>query len=84
MAEIKSNQLEIELNETKRNENEAVRFAKIAKDELGKVHESSLQWRKRTSELTAENKWYKDVLEKHVEPVSCQAFEIFILLILLI
>ena len=70
-AEIKSKLLEIELNETKRNKNEAVRLAKI---ELGKVHESSLQWRKRTSELTAENKWYKDILEKHVEPVSLSRF----------
>jgi hypothetical protein len=71
-AEIKSNQLEIELNETKKNENEAIRLAKIAKDDLGKVHESSLHWKKRTSELTAENKRYKDMLEKHVEFVSCQ------------
>jgi len=71
-AEIKSNQLEIELNETKKNENEAIRLAKIARDDLGKVHESSLQWRKRISELTAENKWYKDILEKHVEPARLQ------------
>ena len=73
-AEIKSNQLEAELIETKKNENEAIRLAKIAKDDLGKAQESSLQWRKRTSELTAENKWHKDMLEKHVESVSCQAF----------
>ena len=83
-AEIKSKQLEIELNETKKNEKEAIRLAKISKDDLGKVHESSLQWRKRTSELTAENKWYKDILEKHVESVSCQASYIELLFILLI
>jgi chromosome segregation ATPase len=87
-AEMKSNQLEIELNETKKNENEAFRLAKNAKDDLGKVHESSLQWKKRTSELAAENNWCKDILEKlyqdileehvQVEPVSCQTFEIFI------
>lgn len=78
-AEMKSNQLEIELNETKKSENEAIRLAKIAK----KVHESSLQWKKRTSELTAENQWCKDILEKlyqdilepeQLEPVSCQSF----------
>lgn len=85
-AERNCNQLEIELNETKKNENEAIRLATIAKDDL---HESSLQWKKRTSELTAENQWCKDILEKlyqdilepekndQVEPVSCQVFKIF-------
>lgn len=75
---MKSRQLEIELNKTKKIENEAIRLAKTAKDDLRKVHESSLQWKKRTSELTAENKSYKDKLEKHVESVSSQTFETFI------
>jgi len=60
-------QLEIELNESKKNQNEAIRLAEIAKDELGKIHENSILWKKRTSELTAENKRYKDMLEKHIE-----------------
>lgn len=72
LFKTKSIQLEMELNETKNNENEAIRLAEIAKDDLGKVHESSIQWKKRTSELTAENKRYKDLLEKHVESVSHQ------------
>ena len=83
-AEIKSNQLEIELNETKKNETEAIRLAKIAKDDLGKVHESSLQWKKRTSELTAENKRYKDMLEKQLEFVSCRIHTFNYLLFILI
>jgi hypothetical protein len=68
--ETKSIQLEIELNESKKNENEAIRLAEIAKNDLGKIHESSVQWKKRTSEITAESKRYKDMLEKHVESVS--------------
>ena len=82
-AERKSNQLEIELNETKKYGNEAIRLAKIAtKDLLGKVLESSLRWKKRTSELAAENKRYKDMLEKLVESVSCQTLNIELLSIL--
>jgi hypothetical protein len=72
LFKTKSIQLEMELNETKKNENEAIRLAEIAKDDLGKVYESTVQWKKRTSELTAENKRYKDMLEKHIESVSHQ------------
>lgn len=78
-AEIKSIQLEIELNEAKKNENKAIHLAKIAKDNLCKVHESSLQWKKRTSELTTENKRYKDMLEKLFESVSCQTLKCYTL-----
>ena len=78
-AEIKSIQLEIELNEAKKNENKAIHLAKIAKDNLCEVHESSLQWKKRTSELTTENKRYKDMLEKLFESVSCQTLKCYTL-----
>jgi len=63
----KSIQLETDLKEAKKNENEAIRLAEIAKNDLGKAHESSVQWKKRASELAAENKRYKDMLEKNVE-----------------
>ena len=73
-AEIESNQREIELNETKKNEKEAIRLAEITKDDLGKAHESELQWKMRTSELIAEIQRYRDMLEKRNESVSCQTF----------
>ena len=63
-------QLETELKESKKNENEAIRLAEIAKNELGELHENLIQWKKRASEVTAENKRCKDMLEKHVESVS--------------
>lgn len=63
-------QLEMQLKETKKNEDEAIRLAEIAKNELVEVREHLGQWKKRTSELTAENKRYKDLLEKQVESVS--------------
>ena len=73
-AETKSNQLVVGLNEAKKNEKEAIRLAKVAKDDLGRVHESSLHWEKRILELTAENKRQRDMLEKYNESVSCQTF----------
>lgn len=69
-AQSKSIQLEMELGETKKNGDEAIRLAEIAKNELVEVRENLIQWKKRASELTAENKRYKDLLEKNVESVS--------------
>ena len=66
----KSIQLEIDLKEAKRNEDEAIRLAEIAKNDFVKAQESSIQWKKRASELDTENKRYKDMLERNVESVS--------------
>lgn len=60
----------MELKETKKIQDEAIRLAEFAKNELGEVHENLAQWKQRTAELTAENKRYKDLLEKQAESVS--------------
>ena len=73
-AELLKTSLEIELNESKKIQNEAIRLAEIAKDDLGKIHENSLQWKKRASEVNTENKRYKDLLEKHIESVGHPIF----------
>ncbi|KAF8806904.1 hypothetical protein BYT27DRAFT_7167162 [Phlegmacium glaucopus] len=61
----KSIQLEMELEEAKKNEDKAICLAENAKNELGRVHENLIQWKGRTEELTTENKRYKDLLESN-------------------
>ncbi|KAJ3504361.1 hypothetical protein NLJ89_g7971 [Agrocybe chaxingu] len=60
------------LSETERNTQEAIRLAEQAKDELGTVHASSNQWKKRVAELDQENKRYKDMLERHANNARLQ------------
>jgi len=58
------------LSESEANTQEAIRLAEVAKDDLGKVHETSGQWQRRAAELDQENKRFKDMLERHASIVS--------------
>lgn len=58
------------LSESEANTQEAIRLAEVAKNDLGKVHETSGQWQRRAAELDQENKRFKDMLERHASIVS--------------
>ena len=58
------------LSESEANTQEAIRLAEVAKDDLGKTHETSGQWQRRAAELDQENKRFKDMLERHASVVS--------------
>jgi len=51
---------------------EAIRLAEIAKDDFIRVQQSSLQWQKHAGELDAENRRFKDQLERHVNNARVQ------------
>ncbi|KIM39679.1 hypothetical protein M413DRAFT_447137 [Hebeloma cylindrosporum] len=53
------------LSESEANTQEAIRLAEAAKDDLGKLHETSGQSQRRAVELDQENKRFKDMLERH-------------------
>jgi len=58
------------LSESEANTQEAIRLAEVAKDDLGKIHETSGQWQRRAADLDQENKRFKDMLERHASIVS--------------
>ena len=58
------------LAESEANTQEAIRLAEVAKDDLGKTHETSGQWQRRAVELDQENKRFKDMLERHASVVG--------------
>jgi chromosome segregation ATPase len=58
------------LSESEANTQEAIRLAEVAKDDLGKVHETLGQWQRRAAELDQQNKRFKDMLEHHDNIVS--------------
>jgi len=53
-------------NALSESEAKAIRLAKVAKDDLGKVHETLGQWQRRAAELDQQNKRFKDMLDRHV------------------